>query len=87
MKFQHNKCRIYEPLIKVLEKGSTLSIHCFIPVASNINLTIDPEWAKEEGYHDPILKRSIAVGSKEVPLYARYGQKPSYDVVLKYTVQ
>jgi hypothetical protein len=42
---------------------------------------------QRKGNHDPILKRSIAVGSKEVTLYAEYGQKPSYDMVLKCSVQ
>jgi hypothetical protein len=86
-KFQTNKCQIYTPIDGILKKGSVVPIHCVIPGATDVNLTVDSEWLKSEGYKDPILQRQVTVGSKEVTIYAKYGEKSSYDGLVKYTVQ
>ena len=85
--FQSGKCQIYTPLDGILKKGSVVPIHCTIPGATDVNLTVDSDWLKSEGYTDPTLKRQITVGAKEVTLYAKYGQKSTYDGLIKYTVQ
>ncbi|CAF3432297.1 unnamed protein product [Rotaria sp. Silwood1] len=85
--FQTKKCQIYTPLDGILKKGSVVPIHCVIPGATDVNLTVDSQWLESEGYRDPILQREITVGSKEVLIYAKYKQKSSYDGLVKYTVQ
>jgi hypothetical protein len=85
--FQTKKCRIYTPIDGILKKGSVVPIHCLIPGAIEVNLTTDSNWLKSEGYIDPVLQRQITVGSKEVTIYAKYGEKSSYDGLVKYTVQ
>jgi hypothetical protein len=86
-KFQTNKCQIYTPIDGILKKGSVVPIHCIIPGATDVNFKVDSEWLKSEGYKDPILQRQVTVGSKEVTIYAKYGEKSSYDGLVKYTVQ
>ncbi|CAF1167744.1 unnamed protein product [Rotaria sordida] len=85
--FQTKKCQIYTPIDGILKKGSVVPIHCVIPGASDVNLTVDSQWLESEGYTDPILQRKITVGSKDVTIYAKYKQKSSYDGLLKYTVE
>jgi hypothetical protein len=85
--FQTKKCRIYTPIDGILKKGSVVPIHCVIPGAREVNLTTDSNWLKSEGYIDPVLQRQITVGSKEVTIYANYGENSSYDGLVKYTVQ
>jgi hypothetical protein len=70
----------------VLKKGTTIPIHCVIPGATDVGLTIDSNWIKANGYQNPIIKQNITVGSKEVTIYANYGQKSSYDGLVEYTV-
>ena len=71
----------------ILKKNSVVSFDCFIPDAKDVNLTVDGEWLKSEGYTDPNLRRQITVGSKEVAIYAKYGDKASYDGLVKYSVE
>ncbi|CAF3958532.1 unnamed protein product, partial [Rotaria sp. Silwood1] len=85
--FQTKKCQIFTPLDGILKKGSVVPINCVIPGATDVNLTVDSQWLESEGYRDPILQREITVGSKDVAIYAKYGQKPDYDGLVKYTVQ
>ncbi|CAF3039980.1 unnamed protein product [Rotaria sp. Silwood2] len=85
--FQTKKCQIYTPLDGVLKKGSIVPIHCIVPGATEVNLTVDSQWLNSEGYTDPILQRQITVGSSDVVIYAKYGQKPNYDGLVKYIVQ
>jgi hypothetical protein len=86
-KFQTNKCQIYTPMNGILKKGSVVPIHCVIPGAIDVNLMVDSNWLKSEGYKDPILQRQITVGSKEVAIYAKYDQKSNYDGLVNYAVQ
>jgi len=58
-----------------------------IPGAIDVNLTIDSNRLKSEGYRDPILQRQINVGWKEVTIYARYEEKSNFNGLLKYTTQ
>ncbi|CAF4370582.1 unnamed protein product [Rotaria sp. Silwood2] len=85
--FHTKKCQIYTPLDGVLKKGSIVPIHCIVPGATEVNLTVDSQWLNSEGYTDPTLQRQITVGSKEVIIYAKYKQKSNYDGLVKYTVQ
>jgi hypothetical protein len=85
--FHTKKCRIYTPMDGRLKKNSVVSIDCFVPDAKEVNLTVDSEWLKSEGYTNPNLKRKITVGSKEVTIYAKYGDKTTYDGLVKYSVQ
>jgi hypothetical protein len=85
--FQTKKCQIYSPIDGILKNGSIVSIHCVIPGAIDVNLKVDSNWLKSEGYRDPILQRQITVGSKEVTIYAKYEEKSSYNALLKYTTQ
>ncbi|CAF4666327.1 unnamed protein product [Rotaria sp. Silwood1] len=55
--------------------------------ATDVNVTVDSQWLKSEGYTDPILRRKITVGSKDVTIYAKYGEQSNYDELIKYTVQ
>jgi hypothetical protein len=85
--FKTVKGRIYEPLNGILKRDAPIPIHCVIPGAADVNLKLDSKWLKSEGYRDPILRRQITVGSKEVTIYARYGQNSDYNGLVKYTVQ
>ncbi len=81
------KGQIYEPLDGILKKGATVPIHCVIPGATDVNLIVDSKWLKSEGYTDPLLKRNVTVGTKDVAIYAKFGQNSSYDGLVKYSVQ
>jgi len=85
--FQTTKCRIYTPMDGILKKDSVVPIHCVIPGAIDVNLKVDSNWLKSEGYADPVLQRQVTVGSQEVFIYAKYGEKSSYDGLVKYTIQ
>jgi hypothetical protein len=85
-KFYTHKCRIYEPLNGILKKGTTVPIHCIIPGANDVKLTVDSNWVKVTEYQDPVFKQNIIVGSKEVTIYANYGEKSSYDGLVEYSV-
>jgi hypothetical protein len=85
--FQTNKCRIYTPMDGILKRGAVVPIHCVVPGATDVNITVDSQWLKSEGYTDPTLQRQITVGSKEVVIYAKYGEKSNYNSLVKYTVQ
>jgi hypothetical protein len=85
--FLNKKCRIYEPMDGVLKRNTTVCIHCEIPNARQVDLTIDSKWVKTEGYKNSILKREIIVGSKEVIIYAKYDENTIYNELIKYTVQ
>ncbi|CAF3518973.1 unnamed protein product [Rotaria socialis] len=85
--FLSKKCRIHEPLDGILKRGAVVCIHCEIPNAKQVDLTIDSKWVKSEGYRDSILKRQIIVGSKEVIIYAKYDENTIYNELIKYTVQ
>jgi hypothetical protein len=85
--FLTKKCRIFEPMDGVLKKGTMVCIHCEIPNARQVDLTIDSKWVKNEGYRNSILKRQILVGSKEVIIYAKYDENTIYNELIKYTVQ
>jgi hypothetical protein len=85
--FQTNRCQIFTPLDGILKKDSVVPIHCVIPGAIDVNLTIDSKCLMSKGYKDPILQRQVTVGSKKVVIYAKYGEKSSYDGLVEYTVQ
>ncbi|CAF4902913.1 unnamed protein product, partial [Rotaria socialis] len=53
--FRTKKCQIYTPMDGILKKGSVVPIHCVISGAKDVNLTIDSNWIKNEGYRDPVL--------------------------------
>ncbi|CAF1088149.1 unnamed protein product [Rotaria sordida] len=86
-KFSTYKCRIYEPLHGVLKKDAIVPIHCVIPGATAVDLQVDSNWIETNGYEDPILKTEITVGSKDVTIYAKYGQNTSYDGLVRYSVK
>ncbi len=85
--FQTKKCQIYTPIDGILKKGSIIPIHCIIPGATDVNVTVDSKWLQAEGYKDPILQREISVGSKEVVICGKYGEESNYHTLVKYTVQ
>ena len=85
-KFRTTKCQIYTPIEGVLKKDSIIPIHCIIPGARSVNLTVDSRLLAYEGYRNPILKRQITTESKDVVIYGKYGQSASLDGLIKYTV-
>lgn len=85
--FRTKKCRIFEPLDGVLKRNAVVCIHCEIPNARQVDLTIDSKWIKTEGYQNSILKRQIIVGAKEIIIYAKYDENTIYNELIKYTVQ
>ncbi|CAF3768741.1 unnamed protein product [Rotaria socialis] len=86
-KFETTKCRIYEPLEGTLKKGAIIPFHCVIPGATEVDLQVDSKWVGVKGYEDPILKTGITVGSKDITVYARYGQNTNYDGLIRYSVK
>jgi hypothetical protein len=86
-KFQTDKCRIYEPLNGVLKKGAIVPIHCVIPGATDVDLQVDSNWVKVKGYEDSVLKTEITVGSRDVTIYAKYGQNTNYSGLVRYSVE
>ncbi|CAM4925995.1 unnamed protein product [Rotaria socialis] len=85
--FQTAKCQLVTPIDGVLKKGAVVPIECVIPGAIDVNVRVDSKWIGSEGYRDPILQRQITVGSKEVGIYAKYGETSSYNGLVKYNVQ
>jgi hypothetical protein len=85
--FLTKKCRIYEPMDGILKRNAVVCIHCEIPDARQVDLTVDSKWVKTEGYKNSILKRQIIVGSREVIIYAKYDENTIYNELIKYTVQ
>ncbi|CAF1195353.1 unnamed protein product [Didymodactylos carnosus] len=85
--FQLRKCRLYEPLNGTLKKGTEATIHCLLPGATEVNMTVDSEWLSAQGYENNVFKRTIKVGSQGVSLWAKYAKNLSYSGVLKYTVK
>lgn len=85
--FLTKKCRIYEPIDGILKRGTVVLIHCEIPNAKQVDLTVDSKWVKTEGYQNSILKRQIIVGSREVIIYAKYDENTIYHELIKYIVQ
>ncbi|CAF2067776.1 unnamed protein product [Rotaria magnacalcarata] len=86
-KFATTKCRIYEPLKGTLKKGAIIPFHCVVPGATEVGLQVDSKWVGVKGYEDPILKTDLTVGSKDVTVYARYGQNTDYDGLIRYSVK
>jgi hypothetical protein len=86
-KFTATKCRVYEPLEGTLKKGAIVPFHCVIPSANDVDLQVDSEWVKAKGYNGQILKTDITVGSKDITVYARYGQNTNYDGLIRYSVK
>ena len=85
--FEKTKCQIFTPLTGILNKGSTIPVHCFIPDATSVLLTVDSKSLRNDGYRDSILQRQITVGSEEVTICAKYGQNPHYTTLIKYSVE
>ncbi|CAF3005667.1 unnamed protein product [Rotaria sp. Silwood2] len=85
--FQTTKCQIYTPLNGILKKDSIVPIHCYIPGAKSVILTIDSRTLRSEGYVDQILQREITAGSGEVVIHAKYEQNPHYISLIKYFVE
>ena len=86
-KFRTTKCQIYTPIDGILKKDSIVSIHCVIPGAKSVNLTVDSQLQSNEGYQNPVLQRQIRAGSQDVVVYAKYGENSLFDGLIKYTVQ
>ncbi len=55
----------------MFKRGTRVPIHCIIPAAIDTDSSVDSNWINENRYQDPILKRNITVGSKEVIIYAK----------------
>jgi len=85
-RFKTSKAGIYEPIDGKLKKGSTVLIHCMIPNSTDVKITVDSKWIPSEGYQGTILKRRLTVGSKDVVIYAKYGQGANYESVIAYSV-
>ncbi|CAF1235375.1 unnamed protein product [Adineta steineri] len=85
--FSTKKCQIYEPFNGVLKSGTIVPIKCFIPGAKDIGLQVDSKWVETNEYENSILKTQVTVGSKDVTIYAKYGQDTKYDGLIKYSVE
>jgi hypothetical protein len=85
--FQAKKCQIFTPIDGILKKGSVVSVHCLIPGASEVTLAVDSQVLESSGYSNSILQRQVTVGSRELIIYAKYGQKSNYDGLIKYIVE
>jgi hypothetical protein len=85
--FQTKKCQLYTPLDGIVKKGSVIPIHCFIPGAIDVNVAVDSKLLESGGYSNPIFKRQVTAGSKNVLICAKYGQKSGYDGLVQYNVQ
>ncbi|CAF1531159.1 unnamed protein product [Didymodactylos carnosus] len=85
--FQERKCHLYEPLNGILKKGAAATIHCRLPGATEVNMTVDSKWLTAQGYENNVLKRTIKVGSQDMSLWAKYDKNSSYSSVLTYTVK
>ena len=85
--FAIRRCHLYSPINGVMKKNSVVPIHCLIPDAVDVNLQVDSKWATAEGYRDSVLKRDIAVGERNVTIYAKFGDKLTYDGLVKYTIE
>ena len=43
---------MHTPIDGILKRDSIVSINCTIPDAVDVNLTVDSQWLKSEGYRD-----------------------------------
>ena len=84
--FNEQRCFIYSPIEQVLQRNSRTLLHCFIPDAAEVMVTVDSKTIHHDGYADSILETDITVGSREVAIHARYGQAQSFNTLMEYTV-
>ncbi|CAF1289721.1 unnamed protein product [Adineta steineri] len=85
--FSTKKCQIYEPINGVLKSGTIVPVKCYIPGAKDIGLQVDSKWVETNEYENSILKTNVAVGLKDVTIYAKYGQDTTYNGLIKYSVE
>jgi hypothetical protein len=85
--FQTRKCQIIDPVDGVLKKGSVVSIYCVIPGAIDVTVAVDSKMLESGGYSNHIFKRQVTVGSNDVIICAKYGQKSDYSGLVQYTVR
>jgi hypothetical protein len=86
-KFISNRYQIYQPLYGILKRDAIVPIHCLIPEATTVKLQVDSKWIDTTGYDDPVFSTKTPVGSIEMTVYAKYGQKTDYDRLIRYSVQ
>ncbi|CAF1407062.1 unnamed protein product [Adineta steineri] len=85
--FFTKKCQIYEPFNGVLKSDTIVPIKCYIPGAKHIKLQVDSKWVETNEYEDSILKTQVTVGSKDVTIYAKYGQDTKFNGLIQYSVE
>ncbi|CAF1165088.1 unnamed protein product [Adineta ricciae] len=76
--FKSKRCRIIEPLYGPLKQNFPVLIHCIVPDAVDVDVMIDSNWSRSQDYHDPIFKKIVTVGSKEVEVLGKYAQQNTY---------
>ena len=84
--FGEQRCFIYTPIEHVLERNSQVRLHCFIPDAAEVMVTVDSKSIQQIDYADSVLQTDITVGSKEVAIHARYGQTRTFSTLIEYIV-
>ena len=85
--FEATKCRIYTPLHRRLKRGSSVSIHCILPDAELIQVTVDSRPIRSMDYQNSVFKSEIVVGSEEVTIYGKYSGHTQFTSLIRYTVE
>ncbi|CAF3390850.1 unnamed protein product [Rotaria sp. Silwood1] len=74
-KFIEYKCQIFSPLDGILKYGTKVTIHCRIPNAVYVRISLDGIWLEEMTLKNDIFKQQITVPQREIIVYAQFSNK------------
>ncbi|CAF3518213.1 unnamed protein product [Rotaria socialis] len=89
-KFIENKCQIFSPLDAVLKSGTKITIHCRIPNALYVRISLDGVWLEEIALKNEIFKQQITVPEREIIVYAQFKNAQlthTYNGLVRYLVE
>ncbi|CAF1179385.1 unnamed protein product [Rotaria sordida] len=89
-KFIEYKCQIFSPLDGILKYGTKVTIHCRIPNASYVRISLDGIWLEEMTLKHDIFKQQITVPQREIIIYAQFNNKNLTNIyygLIRYLVE
>ncbi|CAF2388376.1 unnamed protein product [Rotaria sp. Silwood2] len=89
-KFIEHKCQIFSPLDGILKCGTKVTIHCRIPNASFVRISLDGIWLEEMTLKNDTFKQQITVPQREIIIYAQFGNKKLSNIyygLIRYLVE
>jgi hypothetical protein len=58
-----------------------------VPGATDIRIQVDSQWPNDEHKDNPHIQKQVTVGSKDVTVFAKFGQNTNYSFLLQYSVK